>query len=86
MNRAILRSEIEQSETAFRDLARASFSLARSQRLIAGHYRREAREAEAMGHLARYRRYAGMARQTFRTALEHLSWARHFRDLAERNL
>lgn len=86
MNRHVLRAEIAATETGFAAISLAFLSLARTQRRLAGEYRRWAREAEADGKLEQYRRYAGMARETFRAGLEHLSHARHYRDLSERNL
>lgn len=84
MNRAVLRSEIVATESGFVSAAAAFLSLAKSQRRIAGQYRQWAREAEAEGNATHYQRYAPMARETFRAAKEHLSQARHYRDLAER--
>jgi len=83
MNRAILRHEIANASRNLADLYAASLSLACTQRRIAGEYRTWAREAEAAGNLAHYRRYAPMARETFRAAIDNLNWARHYRDLAE---
>lgn len=82
MNRAILRSEVTTYGAHCRGVCAAFFSLAKTQRRLAGEYRMWAREAEASGNLANYRRFAKMARETFRAGRQNLSWARHYRDLA----
>lgn len=83
MNRAILRSEITNYGSHCLEVSAAFLSLAKTQRRLAGEYRKWAREAEAEGNLTNYRRFAPMARETFRAGLENLSWARHYRDLSE---
>lgn len=58
--------------------ARAFFSLAKTQRRLAGEYRVWAREADARGDLPRYARYAAEARRLFRDARWNLQAARRW--------
>lgn len=58
--------------------ARAFFSLAKTQRRLAGEYRVWAREADARGDYPRYVRYAAEARRLFRDARCNLQSARQW--------
>jgi len=69
---------VQTAETKRRNEGLAWFSLAKSQRRMAGEYRQWAREAEAAGNLGQFRKYAGEARRLFRDAKWHLQTARRY--------
>lgn len=69
---------VQTAETRRRNEGLAFLSLAKTQRRLAGEYRKWAREAEAAGKTEQFNKYAAEARRLWRDTKWHLQTARRY--------